>query len=109
MEGCSRTSGLLTLPRPPRACHAPGGSGGAGIRRFECSCKLSGHQQLQLLGSVALQAIHFFLQSPTCFPLTRVILVSKVFFLVKNKRDETMSVTFKVTKEHLVEGPECEV
>ena len=79
--------------------------GGAGIRRFECSCKLSGHQ-LQLLGSVALQAIHFFLQSPTCFPLTRVILVSKVFFLVKN---EAMSVTFKVTKEHLVEGPECEV
>ena len=41
--------------------------------------------------------------------MTRVILVSKVFFLVKNERDEAMSVTFKVTKEHLVEGPECEV
>ena len=75
--------------------------GRAGIRRFECSCKLSG-QQLQLLGSVALQAIHFFLQSPTCFPLTRVILVSKVFFLVKNE-DEAVSVTFQVTKENLVE------
>ena len=73
----------MTPPRPPRACHAPRGVAGAGIRRFECSCKLSGQQQAP---GVSGPAGHPLLSSVShLLPSTRVILVSKVFFLVKNE------------------------
>ena len=64
-----------------------GGRGGLGSDALSAAASCLDSSRLLLVGSVALQAcVHFFLQSATCLPLTRVSLVFfKVFFLVKSK------------------------